>query len=209
MAIDSPQLGSGGPPHTALLSLHQRAIETCAGIVAAVDAQHLDRPTPCSGWAVRDLLAHMVGNNIGFAAAALGSSDIGAFADVGLASNISGQFAASARVTVAAFGGLDLAGDEVYLAVVRGGSRWPARVAVGFHLVDSVVHGWDVAASLGAPIGFDDDVERAALEIASAVPDDESRTQPGSAFRPSLPVAASTTLERILTALGRDPRWAA
>jgi uncharacterized protein (TIGR03086 family) len=189
------------------LSLHRRAIESCATVVGAVGPQHLDLPTPCGAWTVRDLLAHMIGHNIGFAAAALGNADMGAFADVTLTSDLSGRFAASARVTVAAFAGLDLTRDEVHLAVVRGGTTWPAPTAIGFHLVDSVVHGWDVAAAVGAPISYDDDVEQAALDVALAVPDDRSRTRPGASFRPSVTHAGSTTLERILAVLGRDPNW--
>ena len=178
-------------------------------MVAAAGAGHLDRPTPCSEWTLRDLLAHMIGHNIGFAAAALGSTDAGAFADVMVAPDLPAQFAASARATVAAFAGLDLERDGVYLAVVRGGTRWPARTAVGFHLVDTVVHGWDVAAAAGVPVGYDDDVEETALAIAQAVPDDRSRTRPGAAFRPGQADPGTAPLERIVAALGRDPHWTA
>ncbi|MEV7379648.1 hypothetical protein [Streptomyces lydicus] len=46
----------------------------------------------------------------------------------------------------------------------------------------------------------------AALPIAYAVPDDDSRRTPGSAFRSALAAAAHAgPLEQILTALGRSP----
>lgn len=196
--------GRGGD----LLDLHQRAVAGCAAVVTAAAAGQLDWPTPCSEWSLGDLLAHMIGHNVGFAAAALGSSDAGAFADVRLAPGLAVQFAASAQATVAAFTGLDLGRDGVYLAVVRGGTRADARTAVCFHLVDTVVHGWDVATAAGLPVGYDDDVEQAALAIARAVPDDQSRVQPGAAFRPGQADPGTTPLQRIVAALGRDPHWA-
>jgi len=190
-----------------LRDLHRRAIRSCAAVVAAVRPDHLERPTPCSEWTLRQLLAHMIGHNIGFAAAARGSSDAGSFADVALGRDAPRRFAASAQATVAAFDGVDL-DDEIYLAVVRGGTRWPASTALAFHLVDSVVHGWDVAASLDTTIAYDDDVTRIALDVARAVPDDRSRTQPGATFQPSRPTSSDDALDQILAALGRDPHWA-
>ena len=50
------------------------AVSVASRIVAEVRDGHLDQPSPCDGWRVRDLLRHMVGNNRGFAAAALGRS---------------------------------------------------------------------------------------------------------------------------------------
>lgn len=191
------------------LSLHRRAAEACVRVVDNVRSDHLELPTPCAGWTVRQLLAHMIGHNIGFAAAALGSSDAGAFADVRLNSDPVARFDASTRALVAAFTGLDLDRDEVYLAVVRGGSRWPARTAVGFHLVDSVVHGWDVAVAIGQQVHYDEDVEQAAWAVAQQVPDDASRNQPNAAFRPGVSTPATRLLERTLAVLGRDPAWSA
>jgi len=38
----------------------------------------------------------------------------------------------------------------MYLPEVRAGITVPAPIAIGFHLVDYVAHGWDVARTLGA-----------------------------------------------------------
>ncbi|MGW1225357.1 maleylpyruvate isomerase N-terminal domain-containing protein [Streptomyces sp. NPDC002530] len=40
-------------------------------LVNQVDASLLDRPTPCGQWTLRQLLAHMTGQNYGFAASAV------------------------------------------------------------------------------------------------------------------------------------------
>ncbi|HZC72854.1 MAG TPA: TIGR03086 family metal-binding protein [Jatrophihabitans sp.] len=190
-----------------LLGLHRHAAETCAAVANQVHGAHLTLATPCAAWTVRDLLAHMIGNNIGFAAAALGNTEAGAFADVQLSTDPAAQFAASTRALLTAFNALDLERDEIYLAVVRGGSSWPARTAIGFHLVDSVVHGWDLAVSIGESVSFDASVEQEAWSVARNVPDDESRRRPDAVFQPGVTTSATSLLERTLAALGRDPAW--
>jgi uncharacterized protein (TIGR03086 family) len=79
---------------------------------------------------------------------------------------------------------------------------------VSFHFVDCVVHGWDVARSLGIPYDLDAELLRTALPIAEAVPGGEHRLQPGAAFRPGLAIDDdSTVMDRILLLLGRSPNW--
>jgi uncharacterized protein (TIGR03086 family) len=190
-----------------LLALHRRAAEACAQVINRVRDKHLETPTPCEGWTMRDLLEHMIGHNIGFAAAALGNANLGAFADARLGRYPRVQHAVSTQVVIDAFTGLDLDRDQIYLAVVRGGTHWPARTAIGFHLLDCVVHGWDVAVTIGASVGYGADVERAAWAVARDVPDDESRNRADSAFRPSVTSSTNDMLARTLAALGRDPTW--
>jgi hypothetical protein len=62
----------------------------------------------------------------------------------------------------------------------------PGRFAIGFHLVDYVVHGWDVARTLGIAYELPPDVLAAALPIAEAVPAGDARLAPGAAFAPPL-----------------------
>ena len=52
--------------------LDRRAVLTTTEIVNTVAGDHLERQTPCSGWNLRKLLAHMVGQHEGFAVAATG-----------------------------------------------------------------------------------------------------------------------------------------
>jgi uncharacterized protein (TIGR03086 family) len=71
-----------------------------------------------------------------------------------------------------------------------------------------VVHGWDVARALGQPYELDDDLVKAALPVAEAVPEGERRLRPGAAFRPGLPATGGTgPMDRILGLLGRSPAW--
>jgi uncharacterized protein (TIGR03086 family) len=49
------------------------------------------------------------------------------------------------------------------------------RRAIGFHLIDYVVHAWDVARALDVRLDLPDDLVSAALPIAQAVPDGPGR----------------------------------
>ena len=53
---------------------------------------------------------------------------------------------------------------------------------MGFHFVDYVVHGWDVAATLGVPFELPADVVAAVLPLALGVPDGDFREPTGSPF---------------------------
>ena len=49
---------------------HRRAQDAFAAVLGNVKADHLDDPTPCAGWTVRYLIAHVVGGNERIAGAA-------------------------------------------------------------------------------------------------------------------------------------------
>src|ERR1700754_253532 len=51
---------------------HRIAVLASVEVVSAVTADDLARPTPCAGWNLTDLLAHMTVQHRGFAAAARG-----------------------------------------------------------------------------------------------------------------------------------------
>ncbi len=90
-------------------------------------------------------------------------------------------------------------------------ATFPGAIAIGFHFIDYVVHGWDVAESLGVAYTLPDDVVDAALPLALAVPDGDFREMADAPFARALddPAATSATkLDRILRHLGRSPDWA-
>jgi hypothetical protein len=78
---------------------------------------------------------------------------------------------------------------------------------MGFHFVDYVVHGWDVAASLGVPFELPIDVIVAVLPLALAVPEGDFRTMAGAPFAPAVEQDGTGNLNRILRHLGRRPDW--
>ncbi|MBL8925123.1 MAG: TIGR03086 family protein [Pseudonocardia sp.] len=176
---------------------HRRALAAADALVARVGPDDLSRPTPCVGWDLGTLLAHMVGQHRGFAAAVRdGDAPAAAYAPV---SWTPAAWAASAADLLAAFAAADLAAEVVEVELRT--HPLPVAFLVEAHLLDTVVHSWDVATALGeyyepAP-DLVDHVARAAARIPES-----ARTRPGAPFSPSLS-AGSNAWERTLALLGR------
>ncbi|MFD4639481.1 TIGR03086 family metal-binding protein [Lentzea sp. NPDC058436] len=187
-----------------LLDLHHTAVRTSVEIVARVTPDDLDRRTPCAEWTLGDLLAHMTAQHHGFAAAARGrGADLSAW-EVGPPT--ADGYAEAAGDVLAAFAEPEVPQREFDLPEFR--ASFPAAQAVSFHLIDYVVHGWDVARSLGLGYDLAPELAEPALRIALAVPGGDTRLVPGAAFGPALETGNADPLSRILTALGRSPGWA-
>ena len=194
---------------TDLVQCHREVLESTIAIVDHVAVLDLERPTPCVGWTLRRLLAHMVGQNYGFAAVADGKRhgrDV--FADRTVGDQPAAQYATSAQRVMEAFGATAVIEGSMYLPEVRGGMTLPAPIAIGFHLVDYVAHGWDVAQTLGIAAEFDAEALRLALAAAEAVPAEAQSLDDHAPFRPSIPTTSDSMLDRVIATLGRSPDWA-
>jgi len=187
-----------------VLELHGRAMRHSVVVVSLIHDDQWDVPTPCAGWTLRDLLAHMTTENHGFAAAARGARP--EWSPVEFGDDPRRDYAMSADEVLTAFAD---ASPEFWLPNISSTTPFSAQRAIGFHLLDYVVHTWDVAASLGRTVALEDDLVAAAQEIADRdVPDNERRHRPDAGFRPPVKVAGEATpLAHLLAFLGRDPEW--
>jgi len=190
-----------------IIELHRRAVLASVDVVSRIGDGDLGRDTPCAGWNLGDLLAHMIVQHDGFAAAAKGlGADPAVWQPRPLGADPTGEYAAAARRVLDAFAAPGVLAREFALPEISTAVTFPAERAIGFHLVDYVAHGWDVARSLGLPYQLDPDVLDIALRVAAAVPDGENRLAPGAAFAPALPVPEDApALDRIVALLGRSP----
>ena len=192
-----------------IATLDRRAVQLSEQIVGQAGAADLDRPTPCAGWTLTDLLEHMIVQHAGFAAASRGH---GGDPQVWVPARHDDPVAAygpAARDVIAAFAEPGVAERRFALPEISPALEFPAAQAISFHFVDYVVHSWDVAAALGLPLTLDDDLARAALAVARRVPDGPQRLSPGAAFAPGLPLPDDDgdTLTAILAVLGRSSTW--
>ena len=188
-----------------LRSLHVHALELATTEVERISPDDLARPTPCAGWDLAALLAHMVGQNHGFADAVSSTGDLpsSAFAARPVVARPGEAWAASTRRLADAFARADL-DRPVLLAEISAEQRFPTGLVIGFHLLDTVVHGWDVATALGRDYRPDDELVGTTLQLARLVPDGEPRERSGAAFAPSLAVSEqSPDWSRALALLGR------
>lgn len=195
-------------------SMHRSAVLASVDVVSAVTTDDLSRPTPCAGWNLADLLAHMTVRHRGFAAAAHGQGADLAIWQPGtvaaaVAADPAGAYSAAASGVIDAFAGADVLDAMFALPELAPDATIPGSMAIGFHLVDYVVHTWDVARSVGNPVDLPADVVAAALPIAFGVPDGDFRTIANAVFGPAIPSTESVDdLDRILAYLGRSPEWA-
>ncbi|HEY9305478.1 MAG TPA: TIGR03086 family metal-binding protein, partial [Mycobacterium sp.] len=119
-----------------------------------------------------------------------------------------GAYSAAAADVIDAFAGADVLDAAFALPELAPSGTFPGAMAIGFHYVDYVVHGWDVARTVGHPFELPEDVVAAALPLALAVPDGDFRTFEGAPFAPAISSTDPTNdLDRILTYLGRNPEW--
>ena len=189
--------------------LNRRVLETTVGIVAGIKPSQLAAPTPCIEWDLQGLLAHMIGQHYGFAAAARGEeSDRSVWAPRPVGDDPLAQYTAAVREVTTAFSEEGLVGRRFLLPEIHETLRFPAPTAISFHLLDYVVHGWDVARSVGTVAQFDDDLVAAALAVAEQIPQDASRLEPGALFRPSVSVPEDASpMDRLIASTGRSPSW--
>jgi len=194
-----------------LLDLHARAVRASVAVVSRVHTNDLARATPCGNWNLGYLLAHMTVQHDGFAAASAGNGgDVSLWAVQPLGPDPVGAYAAGAGRVLTAFAQDGVLEREFALPEISPLTTFPGKQAIRFHLVDYVVHGWDVARTIDVPLSLDPDVLETALGIAQAVPDGPERGQPGAAFAPGVATADhNPILERIVARLGRDPAWTA
>lgn len=213
LSVDIPSTPVDGLPVTTiseLRSLHLDALADADRIVAGLRPADLTLPTPCAGWDLRTLLAHMIGQNHGFATAfAGGDAPVEAFAHrPPAAADIASSWTASTARLVAAFAAVD-PDARVRLVEIGPDQPFPAPLGITFQLIDAVIHNWDVASTVGVAYRPDAALLASTLEVARKIPGGESRERPGAAFGPILTGSTDDEWAETLALLGRDVAWKA
>lgn len=149
-----------------LVDLDRRALAATWAYLRATTDDQWALPTPCAGWDVRALVAHVVGNNERYAALATGATvDWSAAAPDPGSDDLVAAFEVSAARAVAAFAAADLTAPA---ALATGPGTVGAAVAV--HFVDILTHGWDLAVATGQDPTLPADLAEAALGIVALYP---------------------------------------
>ncbi|MFD7533051.1 TIGR03086 family metal-binding protein [Streptomyces sp. NPDC059849] len=182
------------------------AARQIASLLDGIDEQQLDGPTPCPDYAVRELLAHLVGLTTAFRDAA--RKDFGPTTDT----------APDASVPVLGDDwreALPPLLEELVTAwrepaarqgMTRAGSvDLPGEVALLVALDELVIHGWDLARSTGQK--YEGDEASLNASLAMLTPGDDN-PRPESIFGPPVPVPADAPLvDRAIAMSGRRPDW--
>jgi uncharacterized protein (TIGR03086 family) len=183
------------------------AARRMSNLLAAVPDGLLTAPTPCEKYTLGDLIDHVGGLSIGLAAAA--RKDLGPLTSGGPAGDTA-RLGADWRTRIPE----DLAAlaeawrdpDAWQGMTQAGGVELPGDVIGCVTLDELVVHGWDVARSIGRPYDCEDWEVDACLSFVSAA----ATTGAGAKgpFGPIVEVPADASPhDRLVGLTGRDPSW--
>lgn len=182
------------------LGLHAEAMGLLDAVVQHVTDDDLGRPTPCAGWTVADLLAHEVGQHLGFAAAVrAGEAPESAYVPVPFSPE---TWRDSVEAILSAFAVADPDTSVTVSELVP--VPLPMPVVVDAQLLDVVAHTWDLAKGLGHDFTPPDHLAADFQRMAQAIPD--RAYGEGHAFSVRL-VPDGSDWEQGLLLLGRDPGW--
>ncbi|MCT4352148.1 TIGR03086 family metal-binding protein [Streptomyces sp. Je 1-79] len=179
-----------------------------ARLAEGVGDERLGDPTPCPEYAVREVLAHLVGLSVAFRDAA--RKEFGA---------TTGTPPGSVRPVLADDWrtALPKALDELAAAwrepgawdgdTRAGGVEMPAAVMGRVALNELVIHGWDLARATAQP--YEVSEEELAVSKALLTPAEDAPAEDGF-FGPIVPVPADAPLlAQVIGLSGRHPDWRA
>ncbi|WP_187366680.1 TIGR03086 family metal-binding protein [Nocardioides dongxiaopingii] len=174
--------------------------------IERVRAADLDRPTPCDGWTVRDLLSHLLAVADRIPALLRGGDPrllprtVDGVADDGWAA----AWTAREPELAAALAEPDVLGRTV----THPAGPMPAAGAMLAYTSELCTHAWDLAAALGDTTGFDDRLAEPCLAPLRAFLPPEVRGADEVPFGAVVPVDDDRpATERLVAWYGRDPRW--
>ncbi|MDQ6617877.1 MAG: TIGR03086 family metal-binding protein [Actinomycetota bacterium] len=186
------------------------ATAVLAGLVQRIPDDRLRAPTPCVDSSLGDLLDHIEGLSIAFAAAAtktpLPGGSQGPSAD-GSRLGADWRPRIAERLQALAVAWRDPAAWAGVTQV--GGQDLPAEVAGIVALNEVIVHGWDIAVASGQSFNSEPTLIEAAYRFVRSTATQNPHGTPGR-FGPPVPVGQDAPpLHRLLGLTGRDPAWPA
>ncbi len=132
-------------------------------VIRQVVTDDLDRPTPCPGWTVRDLLRHVVGGNRMSVVLLEGGSADDAMA-VRNDDLLGDDFLLAYEDSVADSRTAFVECDSLEQTVHHPMGDIPAAQLLGYRITDLTLHGWDLARAIGADDTIDDALAEHVLE---------------------------------------------
>lgn len=173
-----------------------RALRAVGHLIAGIRPEQWSAPTPCTDWTVHELVNHLVGMNLVFAALlndqappergtdVLGDDPAGAYHDSGVA--VQGAFEQPGVL------------EREYrgpLGTATGAERLNIRIA------DLLAHGWDLGQATGQSADLPEDLAEQALTFVRTQLSTQSRT---GRFGPAQTVADDApAIDRLVSFLGR------
>ena len=138
------------PDTIALLS---RALSQLSTVLEHVPTDRLDAPTPCGDWTVRDLLRHVVRQNLrNFITSARGETADWSATPPELGDHWVEDYRHGAHTLLQTWRAADL--DQ--RVPVPGGAEAPLRSRADHQITELCVHAWDLSKAAQLPVPLDD-----------------------------------------------------
>ncbi|HEY9290122.1 MAG TPA: TIGR03086 family metal-binding protein [Microlunatus sp.] len=182
-----------------MLTLYRQTADEVTKIISEITEADLARPTPCQGWDLRTLIAHQIGQLNGFAEAiATGDAPPSSYQ---LETIDTDRFeAAWLQATSALLDALESTAEDKIIQLA-GFGELPVATALRMQLLDTGVHGWDIASSIGRDYRPDDAVVADILHFARLI---AARPDASTAFAAPMGGADSDDWATALRLLGRQ-----
>jgi uncharacterized protein (TIGR03086 family) len=180
-----------------IVELHERALEQTGQIVAGVASSQRELPTPCTEWNVEALLNHMITVNWMFAGLAEGKPPESESQSNGDAAVVYRQSADALNLAWQDSGRLEKT-YQLPFGELNG------EGVLGIHVIEAVVHGWDLAKATGQQPAYEPALVETATQGARA--SFNGPRGPGMPFAPEVPVSGDLpAIDRLAAFLGRQP----
>ncbi|MEL7158628.1 MAG: TIGR03086 family metal-binding protein [Actinomycetota bacterium] len=176
-------------------------------IIAAVTADDLRRPTPCSEFDVEDLTRHLL--SVGHRTIALAGGEPAESVPLDAPGLDPTGFHADWGRTRRVLQG-ELAADGVLdqLMVVPWATL-PGAVVLAVYAAEIQIHSWDLATALGQRPEWDQELAETGLAVVQMGIPAEGRGDE-MPFAPVVPTAEDApAMDRLVAWMGRDPGWVA
>jgi len=173
--------------------LFERAATDAAAMAGRVGTEHRHVATPCAGWDVDALLAHMVGGT-GYLLGALGVE----------AGPVGTDAASYERAVARCVEALHAPGAVDGRCMSPAGFEWSIGEAVAGTAMDQLVHTWDLAVAIGADRKLDPELVESCVAMFLPQMPDIGRSAGLVGPEVVVPPDASAQ-DRLLGAMGRNP----
>jgi uncharacterized protein (TIGR03086 family) len=185
---------------TDLLQLHERATSETERLIRGVKEDQLTDPTGLGDWDVRSVIGHLVAGNRTFGGVASGGSmdGVGSAVAEDADAEAYADTAAAMRDAWSEPGALER-------DVPMGFGPAPGSVVVTMHLIETIVHGWDVARATDQLPSYDDEAVGVADGFARKMMPADKRPAGGAFGPPVEPPDGASPVDSLAAFAGRLP----